>query len=96
MENIVELANRLEPLRQLSRKPWVISRGYSTPEHNKAIGGATNSEHLQGKAADIDVKSIPTWLVMQLWEVWEGGMGKYDAHIHLDTGKKRRWTGKSR
>ena len=43
----------LDPLRRKLSKPIVISSGYRSPELNKAIGGATNSQHCKGEAADI-------------------------------------------
>lgn len=45
--------NVLQPLRDAIRQPLQISSGYRCPEVNKSIGGATNSQHLTGQAADI-------------------------------------------
>lgn len=44
---------RLQMLRNLYRKPLIISSGFRTAAYNKHIGGAENSLHLKGKAADI-------------------------------------------
>lgn len=43
----------LEQIRAASRKPVVIVSGYRTPAHNRAVGGAADSRHLHGDAADI-------------------------------------------
>ena len=43
----------LEPLRMDYGRPIRIGSGYRCPELNKAIGGATSSQHMSGKAADI-------------------------------------------
>lgn len=43
----------LEPLRQAYGKPIHISSGYRSPKLNKAVGGASTSQHLYGQAADI-------------------------------------------
>ena len=45
--------NTLEPLRQRIGLPLHISSGYRSPELNMAIGGTSNSQHCEGKAADI-------------------------------------------
>lgn len=44
----------LEPLRE-ALGPVHISSGYRCPALNKAIGGAANSQHILGQAADIEV-----------------------------------------
>ena len=46
-------AKILDPLRQKLGKPIVINSGYRSPEINKAIGGASRSQHSAGEAADI-------------------------------------------
>lgn len=45
--------NLLEPLRKAYNKPLIINSGYRTPELNKAVNGAKNSQHTKGQAADI-------------------------------------------
>lgn len=43
-----------EPLRKFFNVPIGISSFYRSPELNKAIGGAANSQHVTGEAMDID------------------------------------------
>lgn len=53
-ENIEALVeNVLDPLRERYGKPIVVNSGYRCPKHNKEVGGATNSQHMEGEAADI-------------------------------------------
>lgn len=53
-ENIEALVeNVLDPLRERYGKPIVVNSGYRCPKHNKEVGGATNSQHMKGEAADI-------------------------------------------
>lgn len=53
-DNLVLLVeNILDPLRQAYGKPIVVNSGYRSKSLNKAVGGVTNSQHLEGKAADI-------------------------------------------
>jgi hypothetical protein len=42
----------LEPLRTLIGVPLLVTSGYRSPALNKAIGGAKNSQHILGQAAD--------------------------------------------
>lgn len=52
--------NVLQPLRDKLGKPVIINSGYRCPALNKAIGGATHSQHMQGQAADIHVAGMTT------------------------------------
>lgn len=49
--------NILEPLRNLLEKPIIINSGFRSKKVNEAVGGVSNSQHLQGLAADIRVSS---------------------------------------
>ena len=51
MEALVE--NVLDPLRERYGKPIVVNSGYRCAKHNREVGGATNSQHMCGEAADI-------------------------------------------
>lgn len=53
LTNLVK--NVLQPLRDLVGMPIVISSGYRSPAVNAAIGGARNSEHMTGCAADFTI-----------------------------------------
>ncbi|MDR3280203.1 MAG: DUF882 domain-containing protein [Synergistaceae bacterium] len=48
-----ELLAMLEELRRLRNSPIVITSGYRCPKHNRAVGGAAFSRHMNGAAADI-------------------------------------------
>lgn len=48
----------LQPLRDYLRAPIYINSGYRCPELNKAVGGVSNSQHLNGYAADIRVSPL--------------------------------------
>ena len=53
-QNLIALIeNVLDPLREAYGKPIVVTSGYRCPALNKAVGGASNSQHMTGQAADI-------------------------------------------
>ncbi len=45
--------NLLDPIRRLWGKPLTVTSGYRCPALNRAVGGALNSHHLRGMAADL-------------------------------------------
>lgn len=54
--NLNNLAkNVLQPLRDAVGHSIQVTSGYRSPKVNKAVGGATNSDHLYGMAADIQL-----------------------------------------
>ena len=50
--------NILQPLRDKLDKPVKVSSGYRCPALNQAVGGAPNSQHAKGEAADIFVPGM--------------------------------------
>ena len=52
-----ELVNVLNQLREKLREPLIISSGYRCPTHNRNIGGASQSYHMKGVAADVYINS---------------------------------------
>lgn len=90
--HIVQLIQAVGPWRLKYGKPWRITSGYRTPEHNRLVGGVRNSTHTRGMAMDIDRGAFNTTQVRDLWTNWPGGMGLYGTFIHLDTrSTKPRW-----
>ena len=73
--------------------------GIRCKEHNAEVGGAANSEHLYGRAADLHSSLPPSWLKEIAERVaaemipGRGGIGLYSWGIHVDTGKYSRWNG---
>ena len=98
------LAVLLQAIREHFNKPITITSGYRTAAHNKSVGGAKSSQHLLGKAADIQVADTTVEAVAAYAESllpgW-GGVGRYPVKagrakgwVHVDTRPaKSRWTG---
>lgn len=56
IENLSMLSNEvLQPIRDKWGNSINVNSGYRSPELNKAVGGAKNSKHMLGLAADISV-----------------------------------------
>lgn len=82
-----KLIAKLETLRERIEQPIYISSGYRCPAHNKAIGGASRSQHLKGTAADIVAKgSTPAQLkaACELTFGYRSGIGLYPGFVHVD------------
>lgn len=61
INNLTQLCvNILQPLRDRTRKGVNVTSGYRCKRVNTAIGGAKNSQHLVGQAADINVPNKST------------------------------------
>lgn len=55
----------LQPARDYFGKPILITSGYRSPALNAAIGGASNSQHLTGEAADIELAGGDNWELLR-------------------------------
>ena len=91
-----ELIDVLEMLKAYFRGAKVtIGSGHRCPEHNAAVGGAENSMHLTGKAADIYVEGFnPAEVARYLKEKYPDrfGIGEYNTFTHCDVrNEKARW-----
>jgi len=100
MGNLRALAQQLEILKEaLGGANIHVNSGYRSPRYNSSVGGAENSQHLYGQAADIVVSGYSPRQVGDAIErliregkMRQGGMGRYSTFIHYDTrGTKARW-----
>jgi uncharacterized protein YcbK (DUF882 family) len=99
LKNLTELAKNLEVLRSHLKLPIRVTSGFRSKEHNAKIGGALNSFHVLGMAADIQVKGLTPVQVAHAIELLikegkmkEGGIGIYKTWTHYDCrNTKARW-----
>ena len=88
------LIDRLDKLRAEYGAPVKIVSGYRCEEHNKAVGGVANSQHVLGKAADISAANLDKLYEIACRHFKAVGDGRSKGFIHLDLrqDKQRRWT----
>lgn len=104
LRNVKELAKNLQALRDYIELDYgsraiTINSGYRSPSHNKAVGGASNSQHLTGKAADIVIEGLtPKQVAHKIDELVlvgrmkTGGLSIYKTFVHYDIrGRRARW-----
>lgn len=98
--NVVTVANQLDVIREELGKPIFVLSGYRTPKYNKAVGGATQSQHLKANASDIVTKfHTPKQIhaaiekLIKEKKIKNGGLGLYKTFVHYDIGPVRRWNG---
>lgn len=48
----------LQPIRDLIKKPIIITSGYRNSQVNKLVGGKPNSQHNKGQAVDFIIKGM--------------------------------------
>lgn len=98
-DNVLKLAEDLQVIRDEIDKPIKITNAYRCKSHNAKVGGAKNSQHLLGKAADLQVKGLDPKEVADLVEdlmkselITKGGVGRYSTFTHVDIrGNNARW-----
>jgi hypothetical protein len=72
-----------------------VNSGYRSAAKNKEVGGADESQHLDGNAMDIDVSGMSRAdrieLIKALSAAGITGIGVYSNTIHADLGGRRAW-----
>lgn len=68
-----------QPLRDHVKQPIRVNSGYRSPEVNRAVGGARDSQHMRGQAADITLGSIQK--NRALWEDLRSSTWPFDQAI---------------
>lgn len=98
------LCDVLEVIRKEISCPIKIVSGYRSEAYNKKIGGARHSQHVQGRAADIQSAALGAGalhdMVLYCYKTGKlpflGGLGLYPTFVHVDvrpTTRLARWTG---
>lgn len=100
--NVVQnsLLELLDTIREEYGAPLVVTSGYRSEAHNRAVGGVLGSTHTLGLAADLKPLQSDSKRLVELQEICDrlnpdGGVGFYSNFVHVDTrGERARWKGK--
>lgn len=86
-----QLVEYLQQIRDHFGKPITVTSGYRCAKHNKNVGGATNSRHAKGQAADIGIAGVkPAEIAKYAESIGIKGIGLYETakdgyFVHIDT-----------
>ncbi|MCL2828368.1 MAG: D-Ala-D-Ala carboxypeptidase family metallohydrolase [Oscillospiraceae bacterium] len=90
-----DLVRFLQAIRTALGVPVTISSGHRCAAHNRAVGGASGSFHLQGRAADFTaVGRTPEQVAIAAERVGAPGIIRYTGNrnfVHIDTRPNRYW-----
>ena len=87
---ITNIIKMFECVRALYNLPITILSAYRTPEWNRKIGGARNSQHVLGRALDlrspsgVKLEQFFTDIHTNVDEFGIRGLGLYPTFIHID------------
>ena len=95
IENLRAVAESIfQPLRDSFGVPIFVSSGYRSAELNKAIGGSKRSQHVQGRALDLDADVFGSCTNAQIFDyirknlefdqlIWEFGTEDNPDWVHV-------------
>lgn len=94
ISNIINMAQALDKVREFYGKPINIHSWLRTPEYNRIIGGARQSQHMIGAAVDFSITGIAPSKIQDELEkrkdIWpyigEKGTPTW-VHVDLRTGR---------
>ncbi len=89
-----EALDKLQALRDRLGKPLIVRSAYRSPEHNRNVGGAQRSKHMDGTAFDIAMTNHdPAAFEAAARAVGFLGFGYYPRSnfMHIDLGPARQW-----
>ena len=102
----VELASAFEAVRAEFGHPLIVLSGYRTEAHNRKVGGARRSQHVQGRALDLRPATggirylrVLAKAALRVIEYQPGiikGFAEYPSFIHIDVregDRVARWSG---
>lgn len=99
--NFIQTMVVLQHLRQVLGRPITLTSTYRSPDYNRAVGGASQSEHVKFRAIDFQVSGLLPAQVAQVLRslrgkvflnpatnksfTFRGGIGVYATFVHVDT-----------
>jgi uncharacterized protein YcbK (DUF882 family) len=92
VDNMLELiVYCLQPVRDYLKEPMIITSGYRNAQLNTLVGGAKNSQHLEGKAADFIIKGESVASIIFKIQTsnleYDQLINEYDKWVHISFNK---------
>lgn len=85
---VQDLLDALEAFRSKVGAPVIVNCAYRCPVHNASVGGVPGSQHVLGRAADVQVAGKTARelydLALQVPAIKGLGVNDYDEYLHLD------------
>lgn len=86
------LLERLEVARAIHQRPMRIVSGYRSPEHNHEVGGAQDSQHVYGAAADLELGALTVAHAIKCGFTGIGSRGDWATHVDVRDGRLTQWS----
>ena len=83
----------LQPIRDLIKKPMIITSGYRCKLLNEKVGGKDNSQHMKGQAVDFKIEGMKPAEIVNI--IKESGIefdqliNEYDSWVHVSYVKNK-------
>lgn len=81
----------LQPIRNRLERPMVITSGYRNSEVNKLVGGAYNSQHITGQAADFIIRGMTPKQIIEVIQKmgieYDQLINEHDQWVHISFNK---------
>lgn len=94
---VPEAMDKLQALRSKLNAPMIVNSAYRSPEHNRRVGGAKASKHVEGIAFDVRMDNHdPAAYIAAALAVGFNGIGTYPKQnfVHVDARPSRAAWGK--
>jgi uncharacterized protein YcbK (DUF882 family) len=86
--------DELQAMRYALGKPLIVRSAYCSHKHNRAVGGATRSKHLDGSAFDIAMSNyalVAFEAAAREFGFLDFGFYLRSGFVHVDLGPARQW-----
>lgn len=92
LDNMLELIfHCLQPVRDLIKKPMIITSGYRNPIVNRMVGGVNSSQHTKGQAADFIIKDMTPAQIIEIIKKsgikFDQLINEYNRWVHISFNK---------
>ncbi len=91
MLNLIVLC--LQPIRNLIKKPMIITSGYRCQKVNSLAGGKMNSQHLKGEAVDFKISGMNPNQIINIIKnsniEYDQLINEYDSWVHISYQKDK-------